>query len=234
MRFFRLFLFLSVFFNSAYADNISLNLNIESNPKEVSVNLKNTGSDPAKDLAFEVLLNGKSYKQRFDKALKSQESLSHKFTLDSGLESDALITKIFYRNQGREVSLVNASTFIVDGGVSVSNNCSLPDASIYKSDRLSWPGEGYEAVLPEEIAHSIHKNGSAITLQNKTSLLNLNYDYFALKKEFDGQKLLSIDVCQARISTKANSKASSLFHDYFLYLALIASLIYLLLSLIHI
>lgn len=209
---------------AVFAADISLNVSVAARDEQVTVKVTNTGRDNAVLLRVSTELAGEKYGEQVRSVLEPGKQhnsrMQVKFPEREG--SYPLITRVFYLNDGKELSIVDAGYFNYRRTEHLADNCAVPNISLAGKTVVELPKpENYRftLVLPDEIKVEEQLNlGTRVryVLQSLHPQFTSNYAVFTVVQTPPEFMVQATRICSTRLVTTQILERRSFIPGWFI------------------
>ena len=204
------FLFLLGLVGPVFAADISLTIQVTSHEDNVVVSVLNTGSGMAKALSLELELDERTYHKSLALMLPAGKKVSTTLQVAPPYKNGTypLITRIFYLNDGKELSVIDVGYFNWGSLQRINAECELPDINISRTTTAEVPlqeGYRYRLFLPSEIqvsSEEIVNNYRRYSLVNNRPEFNSTYTIYGVLLTPADFAVQAVKICSARLTTR--------------------------------
>jgi protein-S-isoprenylcysteine O-methyltransferase Ste14 len=193
----------------ASAADITLTVKVNASDDLVTVKVTNTGRDKAVLLRVSSELDGKSYSAAARTILEPGTNHTTEIRVALPLHDGSypLITRLYYLNEGKELSIVDAGYFNFRRTEHLAADCTLPNITLAGKTAVELPAVKdyrFTLILPDEIKIEQQLSaGSRIryVLQSLHPEFNSNYAVYGVLQTPAQFAVQAAKICSARLVT---------------------------------
>jgi len=182
------FLLLVASASQVVAEDISFDADVVAEDQQVTLRLKNSGVDTAKNITAVLSLAGEDYQRTVATELAANETrvVEWKVELPKKPGTYSLVTRIYYFNGNTRLTLLNVGYFNYQSSQQLTTYCDLPTLHLGEELTQSFRcdnGKKLHFVFPDEVKvlkQENTKDGVLLQLKNLLPGFRSTYPYYAV------------------------------------------------------
>ncbi|MCB0358351.1 MAG: hypothetical protein KDD44_01900, partial [Bdellovibrionales bacterium] len=201
------------------ADEIAFDLRVLSKDDTVTVQALATGKDPAQDVSVEVELDGTTYRRPPVAVVPAKDLRRFVFQVRLPKEAGSypLITRLYYTNDGKQLSVVNVGYFNFQRDAFIDTELNFPEIKLRETTSFFVshdPAYRLRLVLPREIEVTKvapDTGGTYFRIRNTRPEFSLDYAVYVVLESPEGDTPHRSLIVNSRLRAVRTVKGTSLF-----------------------